>query len=114
MEAAFEKVKTRHNWSEDFTLKTEQITVLDKLNAGRNVFAILPTGYGKSMLYVVPSITGMGISLVISPLRALMEDQAAMLISQHNIKAAIIKTHNGMDLDILRGTYIQNCYCKLL
>lgn len=46
---------------------------------GRDVLAVLPTGSGKSAIYQVPSLLTDGVTLVVSPLIALQEDQIAAL-----------------------------------
>ena len=51
-------------------------TILD----GTSVLAVMPTGSGKSLCYQIPAlIRGDGLTLVVSPLVALMEDQVAAL-----------------------------------
>src|SRR5215475_8827236 len=47
--------------------------------AGENVLAVMPTGSGKSLCYQLPAIARPGLTLVISPLIALMRDQVRML-----------------------------------
>lgn len=58
------------------TLRDRQRTVLTMLAAGDDVCAVLPTGYGKSLLYQGPAMVLDGVTVVVSPLVSLMHDQA--------------------------------------
>ncbi|SMP87594.1 DEAD/DEAH box helicase [Epsilonproteobacteria bacterium SCGC AD-311-C15] len=61
------------------TLQEEGVdTVLDN----RDLLMILPTGGGKSLVYQLPTMIKEGISIVISPLIALMQDQVSALKAQ--------------------------------
>jgi ATP-dependent DNA helicase RecQ len=53
--------------------------VIDALIAGRHVLAVMPTGSGKSLCYQVPALVLGGLTIVVSPLVALMQDQVAAL-----------------------------------
>jgi ATP-dependent DNA helicase RecQ len=57
------------------TFKPGQEKVLASLLSGGDTVAIMPTGSGKSVCYQVPSLLFEGVTLVISPLIALMKDQ---------------------------------------
>ena len=59
--------------------RVHQLKVLGPLLAGRNVLAVLPTGAGKSLCYQVPALLGAGLTLVVSPLISLMQDQVGAL-----------------------------------
>jgi ATP-dependent DNA helicase RecQ len=56
-----------------------QEDIVDASIYGHDVFAILPTGGGKSVCFQVPGIARAGITLIISPLIALMQDQVNTL-----------------------------------
>ncbi len=62
---------------EDF--RPGQEDVVAALLAGRNVLAVMPTGSGKSLCFQVPALVLGGLTLVVSPLIALMQDQIAAL-----------------------------------
>lgn len=59
-----------------------QQAVVERLLAGRSALAIFPTGGGKSLCYQLPSLLFEGLTLVISPLIALMKDQLDFLQSR--------------------------------
>lgn len=56
-------------------LRPGQDEVLESVLAGHGTLAIMPTGSGKSLCYQVPALCRTGITLVVSPLIALMQDQ---------------------------------------
>ena len=56
-----------------------QEDVISSLLGGRNVLAVMPTGSGKSMCFQLPALIRDGLTVVVSPLVALMEDQVAAL-----------------------------------
>lgn len=51
-----------------------QEEIIRDLLAGRDVFALLPTGGGKSLCFQLPALVRPGLTVVISPLIALMKD----------------------------------------
>jgi len=56
-----------------------QAAAMESLLAGRHVLAVMPTGAGKSLCYQVPALVLGGLTVVVSPLVALMQDQVAAL-----------------------------------
>jgi ATP-dependent DNA helicase RecQ len=71
--------------------RVHQLKVLGPLLAGRNVLAVLPTGAGKSLCYQVPALLDDGLTLVVSPLISLMQDQVAAL-QRRGIAAAYVNS----------------------
>jgi RecQ family ATP-dependent DNA helicase len=76
---------------------------------GRDLLLVMPTGAGKSLCYQLPAIARGGTALVISPLIALMDDQAAKLDA---LGLRVARIHSGLDravsrqacVDYLKGT----------
>ncbi len=64
----------KHYFGYDAFRPLQQAIVEDVL-AGRDVFAVLPTGGGKSLCYQLPAVMRPGLTVVVSPLIALMKDQ---------------------------------------
>ena len=56
-----------------------QREIVEAILAGKNVFAVFPTGHGKSLCYQLPALMLTGITVVISPLISLMKDQVDAL-----------------------------------
>ena len=67
--------------------------------AGRDLLLVMPTGFGKSLCYQLPAIALGGTALVISPLIALMEDQAAKLTA---LGLRVGRIHSGLDRGVAR------------
>src|SRR3954470_9607931 len=59
-----------------------QQRVVEALLAGRSALAVFPTGGGKSLCYQLPALLLDGVTVVVSPLIALMKDQIDMLARQ--------------------------------
>jgi RecQ family ATP-dependent DNA helicase len=66
---------------------------------GRDLLLVMPTGAGKSLCYQLPAIALGGTALVISPLIALMDDQAAKLAS---LGLKVARIHSGLDRGVAR------------
>ncbi|MFE2688966.1 DEAD/DEAH box helicase [Streptomyces mirabilis] len=66
---------------EPLALKPEQHQVVRAVGEGRDVLALLPTGFGKSYTFQLPALVLPGVTVVVSPLVALMADQALELSS---------------------------------
>ncbi len=74
--------------------KPPQEEIIRETVAGRDVLAVLPTGFGKSLIYQVAGLARGGLTLVISPLTALMEEQAGDLMHR-DIKALALTGRLG-------------------
>ncbi len=66
---------------------------------GRDVLLVMPTGAGKSLCYQLPALARGGTALVISPLIALMDDQAAKLSA---LGLNVARIHSGLPREAAR------------
>src|SRR6476661_5325450 len=75
-----------------------QQNAMTALLAGRSVLTVMPTGAGKSLCYQVPALVLGGLTIVVSPLVALMQDQVAALrlagVAADTINSAIDRGDN--------------------
>jgi ATP-dependent DNA helicase RecQ len=81
-----------------------QERVVDALLAGRSALAVFPTGGGKSLCYQLPALMLEGVTIVVSPLIALMKDQIDFL-QRRGIEAARLDSSLGADeqREIVKG-----------
>ncbi len=94
-------------------IKKEQEEVIDQVLSGVDTIALLPTGYGKSLTFVVSAMMLEGITIVITPLISLMQDQVNNL-KKKGIKAEYI--NSLMDEYMINDVYlkIKNGKIKIL
>ncbi|MBB3188856.1 RecQ family ATP-dependent DNA helicase [Halomonas cerina] len=88
--------KTLHQVFGYADFRPGQRPVIETLIAGRSAAAIFPTGSGKSLCYQLPALHLPHLTLVISPLLALMQDQLSFL-RRHGIPAASIDSNQSRD-----------------
>jgi ATP-dependent DNA helicase RecQ len=74
------------------TFRKGQREAIEALLTRKRLLCIQPTGHGKSLLYQLPACLLGGITLVISPLLALMRDQVTQLNERFGIRAAALNT----------------------
>lgn len=77
---------------EDF--RPGQRPIIDRLLAGGDVLAVMPTGAGKSLCFQVPALMRPGFAVVVSPLIALMQNQVSLL---QGFGAPAGMIHSGRD-----------------
>ena len=77
---------------EDF--RPGQKPIIDRLLAGGDVLAVMPTGAGKSLCFQVPALMRPGFAVVVSPLIALMQNQVSLL---QGFGAPAGMIHSGRD-----------------
>lgn len=95
----------RHAHNIQFDLKEEQLTIVEAAMNGRHTIGLLPTGYGKTMCFVVPAMVYEedSITLIISPLKSLMDDQIDQL-TKMNFRCVKITAKDDMTQEQVTGS----------
>jgi len=92
-----------------------QAEIVEAVTAGRNTLAIMPTGGGKSLCFQLPALTRDGVTVVISPLIALMRDQVRALrelgveagaLTSANTEAENEEVFSKLDAGVLKLLYM--------
>ena len=76
-----------------------QDEAINSVLSGRHVLAVMPTGAGKSLCFQVPSLVKGGLTIVVSPLVALMQNQVAIL-RMSGVKAVTINSGQNRDENV--------------
>ncbi|MDZ4746252.1 MAG: RecQ family ATP-dependent DNA helicase [bacterium] len=81
--------------------RSGQQDIIQAVSIGRDVLGVLPTGGGKSLCFQIPALMRPGVTLVVSPLIALMKDQTQRL-RERGVKAASL--HGSMSTGEMNNT----------
>jgi ATP-dependent DNA helicase RecQ len=90
-----------------------QEEIIEAVFAGENILAVMPTGSGKSLGYQLPAIVRKGLTIVVSPLIALMRDQVQQLQARGIAAAALNSSNSGEDNAAIESGLRRRRYCLL-
>jgi ATP-dependent DNA helicase RecQ len=90
-----------------------QLPVVEAALAGRSVLVVSPTGFGKTLCFQLPSILRPGVSVVVSPLKALMGEQVSALL-RRKIPSTFINSDLNSAEEQVRYRLLGNKSFKLL
>jgi ATP-dependent DNA helicase RecQ len=95
----------REYWGYD-TFRPKQQEIVESILGGHDVAVVMPTGGGKSLCYQLPAVVSGRLCIVVSPLIALMQDQASQL-AQLGIQAAVLNSSQEQEerKDVFRRLY---------
>ncbi len=90
-----------------------QEEIVDLLASGKSLLAVMPTGAGKSLCYQIPALLSERLTIVVSPLVSLMDDQVAGL---HANGVAAVCIHSGLPRDeqVVNWRDVAAGNCRLL
>ena len=94
-------------------LRPGQAHIIETVMRNEHVLAVMPTGAGKSLCYQLPALARKGITVVISPLVALMQDQVAAL-QLAGVVAETINSNRSREDNVVSWRRVTEGSCKIL
>ena len=95
------------------TFRPLQQEVIENVLAGRDTLAVMPTGGGKSLCYQIPALLLNGLTVVVSPLIALMKDQVEQLRA-YGVPSLFLNSSLGPQEYMENMEYVKRGEAKLL
>jgi len=97
------------------TFRPGQADIISSILSGSDTLAVLPTGAGKSLCYQLPALMFKGLTIVVSPLIALMQDQVDSL-NNAGIEALLLNSALDWDtycvnMDLVRSGMVKLLFC---
>ena len=87
------------------SFRGEQLRIIEHVISGGHAFVLMPTGSGKSLCYQIPALLLEGLTIVVSPLIALMQDQVATL-NELGVSAAYLASN-------LAPAEVEKCFANM-
>lgn len=97
------------------SFRTGQLQVIKSVLSGNDTLAVMPTGGGKSLCCQLPALVFKGITIVVSPLIALMQDQVSQLeeagIDALFLNSSLTLDQYSLNTSLIRGGKVKLVYC---
>lgn len=110
MQAAYQVLKETFGYSE---FRHQQADIIANVLAGQDTLAIMPTGGGKSLCYQIPALVNNGLTIVVSPLISLMQDQVQQL-AEVGVNACMLNSGLSTENWHRNVSMIRSGQCKML
>ncbi len=95
------------------SFRHNQKEIIDQIIAGKDALVLMPTGGGKSLCYQVPALCLPGVTVVVSPLIALMKDQVDALVLS-GVKAAFLNSTQSIAEQAALSEQLKHNQLKLI